>query len=201
MLRSALLLLTIQLLHAQLSIEPSRAEDQSFRLKNGALDAEGQTVEQLLQFAYHMQAGCILGPAWISEKTYDVHGASKLLQPALTDKFKFVIRKETRPMDVYVLKAAPDAESRLSNSATTDSEQMSHIRGKNLSSESIARYLSSWLGMPVIDETGLHGKYTVDITWDANNPDNLIPAVERAGLHLEKDHQPVEVLLVSETEN
>jgi uncharacterized protein (TIGR03435 family) len=204
MLRPTVFLLAIPLLHAQFSIEPNRSGNQSFRLKNGTLEAEGQTVEQLLQFAYHMQAGCTLGPAWITEKVFDVHGVANagekvrpLVQEALRDHFKFVVRKETRPMDVYVLKAGPDAEAKLGNSSAADGEEMSHIRGKDLSAESIARYLSSWFGKPVIDETGLHGRYAVNITWDANNSDNLIPAVERVGLRLEKDRRPVDVLIVS----
>jgi len=205
MLRFIVFLFAVPLLHAQFSIQPNHSGNQSFHWKNGALDAEGQTVEQLLQFAYHMQSGCTLGPAWISEKTFDVHGsapdekqARPLLQQALTDKFKLAVRRETRPLDVYILQAGADAEAKLANPSAPDGEQMSHIRGKNLSSESIARYLASWLGKPVLDETGLKGRYVVNITWDANNSKNLIPAVERVGLSLHQDHRPVEALVVSE---
>jgi uncharacterized protein (TIGR03435 family) len=198
MLRIALVLVAAPLLHAQFTIQPSTSENQSLQLKNGMLDAEGQTVEQLLQFAYHLQAGTVIGPAWIGEKNFDVHGAKSQLQQALTEHFKLDCKRETRPMDVFVLKATPDAEARLTSSGAVDTDGMSHIRGTNLSAESIARYLSSWLGKPVIDETGLHGQYAVNITWDANNSNNLISAVERAGLRLEKDRRLVEALVVTE---
>jgi uncharacterized protein (TIGR03435 family) len=200
MVRFAVLLLAVPLLHAQFTIQPGQSANQSFHLKNGTLDAEGQTLEQLLQFAYHLETGCVIGPAWISEKTFDIHGTAgpeekirPLLEQALANHFKLSVRKEIRPMDVYVLTG-----SLASATATEDGENMSHIRGTNLSPESIARYLSSWLGKPVLDETGLKGRYTVDITWDATNSANLIPAVERAGLHLQKDRRPVEVLVVAE---
>jgi uncharacterized protein (TIGR03435 family) len=201
MFRCTLVLLALPLLDAQFAIQPNHSEKQTFHLKDATLDAEAQTLEQLLQFAYHMQSGCTLGPGWISEATYDVHGSASdgrqvrpQLQQALTEQFKLVLRKETRPMDVYVLAGTPVP------AAGPEGEALSHIRGKNLSTESIARYLASWLGKPVVDETGLHDRYTVDIAWDANDSVNLIPAVERIGLKLRKDRRPVEVLVVEKAQ-
>lgn len=204
MVRVALALLMTPLLQAQFTIQASQSANQSLHSKDGTLQARDQTLEQLLEFAYHLETGALVAPAWMSEKTFDVDGAAvsgekvrPALQQALVDHFRLAVSKETRPMEVYVLRASPDAEVKLASSATADNDKLSHIRGKYLSSDSIARYLSSWLGKPVINETGLLGKYTVDITWDANNSANLIPAVEHAGLHLEKDHRPVEVLVVN----
>lgn len=205
MLRIALVLLAAPLLNAQFKIQPNQSGKQSFQLKNGTLDAEGQTLEQLLQFAYHLQAGAAIGPSWMSEKTFDVHGTTPpgekvrpLLRKALIDYFNLAVKTETRPVDLYVLQASPDAEAKLASAGTPDNDSMSHIRGKNLSADSIARYLSTWLGKPVIDETGFKGKYTVDITWDANKTENLIPAVEHAGLRVKQDRRPYEVLVVTE---
>jgi uncharacterized protein (TIGR03435 family) len=71
---------------------------------------------------------------------------------------------------------------------------------------SLVRSLEGLLQKPVIDETGLTGKYDIDLRWEQTlfkppEPANLIAAVaDQLGLELTLATRPIDVVVISSQE-
>ena len=74
--------------------------------------------------------------------------------------------------------------------------------------EAFALQLSGQLNAPVVNQTGLKGKYDIDLYWDAGQhepgedrgPDLIQAIKEQLGLNLEKTKGPIEVLVIDHAE-
>jgi uncharacterized protein (TIGR03435 family) len=73
------------------------------------------------------------------------------------------------------------------------------VRG-TLDTAQLAHLLTPVLGRTVVDNTGLHGNYKMDITWAADDqpsgPSLFTVIQEQLGLKLESTKGPVEVLVI-----
>lgn len=154
-----------------------------------------------------------------------------MVQSLLADRFKLVVNDTTASRPVYALVVAKNG-SKLQETVpgspspiVSGGHQMQarffpgDIRGHGIPISFLARSLSQMggLGRPVLDETGLKGKYNIDLTWtpDLNSPgmtprpsssaetapptDTSGPSIftalqEQLGLKLEPTKGPVEVL-------
>ncbi len=170
-----------------------------------------KSVGRLLQNAYQIREPRIVYSGKLPEGTYDYivslpDHQLEALQAAMKEKFGLVGRKEMRDTDVLILKAAkqnaPDlkpAPDPLSVNLNNTSAGRFEIRNEPISN--LAFSLEQYLKTPVIDQTGLTGRYDADLTWDANdqdfNPNGLKQAaVDQLGLELMPDHQTIEMLVV-----
>jgi uncharacterized protein (TIGR03435 family) len=101
-------------------------------------------------------------------------------------------------MDVYILTVSKGLKPLL-RSADKDMPIMSDVgqinsRGAVLSY--IASVLENLLDKVVLDETNLKGRYDIDLFWDRDNPESVIPAFrEQLGLEIRKEVRSVEVLV------
>lgn len=94
------------------------------------------------------------------------------------------------------------------NMASMDGK--SRKRWDNADIGELAETLSSYLRSPVTDDTGLHGKYDIDLYWlsqtsgaqsDSDTGPDLFAAVhQQLGLKLEKKKMPVETLVIDHAE-
>jgi len=67
----------------------------------------------------------------------------------------------------------------------------------------LADQIDSYFDLPVIDQTGLTGKFTINLTWDApprGKPLSLEPfnqaLIDQLGLELTPKTQPVKMLVI-----
>jgi bla regulator protein blaR1 len=149
------------------------------------------------------------------------------LRNLLADRFQLVIRRETKEQQVYALvvaKGGPKLQE------SKDGKGMMRLGRGMLSGEGVkldflATALSGRLGRPVIDKTGLTGKYDLDLKWtpdpgqyppaspgppppgvqlppppDANGPSLFTALTEQLGLRLESEKAPAEVLVIDRVE-
>jgi uncharacterized protein (TIGR03435 family) len=148
----------------------------------------------------------------------------QMLQTLLSDRFQLRVHHETREGAVYDLvvakngsKLQPTKES--DNSGTSSGRNpdtgLLTLKGTRRSTEEVAADLSSRLGRPVFDKTGLTGKYDFEISWapdltsaagaDAATPaisgPSLVTAIqEQLGLRLESTKGPVGILVIDSAE-
>jgi uncharacterized protein (TIGR03435 family) len=168
-----------------------------------------------------------------------------MLQALLADRCKLQLHRETKELPVYALIVAKDGpkiqEAKPGDTYPNGIKGLDGIgrpgvtqfgwgllRGQGVSMANLARKLSSRgnLGRPVVDKTGLTGKYDYTLKWtpdqgrspmfkgpesgqqgvdDRPSPESsapsLFPAIqEQLGLKLESTKAPVEILVIDHVE-
>jgi uncharacterized protein (TIGR03435 family) len=153
----------------------------------------------------------------------------KMLQNLLADRFKLVLRRETREMPVYIL-TAPKGGSKLT--PWNDADEISFppipgsqyrrgnsvgpggVTGRKRSMADLASTLGWAMGRPVLDRTNLAGDFNYSfsfaplhppgVPWPApgpsQNPSIFSALEENLGLKLEATRAPVEVLVIQSVE-
>ncbi len=149
------------------------------------------------------------------------------LQAVLRDRFSLTLRQETRQLPVYNLTVAKNGH-KLSAPAHPERGQSTNfnggrqIVGANATMNALAGMLSSFLGHPVRDETGLDGAYDFKVDWAPDptmtpsrptagsdaSPSAVDPGraslftalTEQLGLRLESRTGPVPVFVIEKIE-
>ncbi len=173
--------------------------------------AFNKSVGKLLQNAYLIREPRIVYSGKPPEGTYDYivtvpDHQLQALQAAIKKKFGLVGRKEMRDTDVLVLRVARQNAPGLKSTPEPRAINLNNASAgqfiiRNEPMANITHSLELYLKTPLIDETGLTGRYDVELTWDATeqdyNPDGMRQAIlDQLGLELVADHQTIEVLVV-----
>jgi uncharacterized protein (TIGR03435 family) len=188
----------------------------------------------LIRFAYGLNDRQIVGePAWADNDLYDVAGAFAgtkpptdlqcriALQKLISERFGLKFHHESREMPAYVL-TAPRGAAKLTKSdpkkhneeelifSRTTGKAM-HGLGRDVSLHDFAAEIQRLtLNKPLVDRTGIAGKFDIDLdfTWEDPNslgltdlPDNVAPNLltaldEQLGLKLEGVKAPVDVMVI-----
>ena len=172
------------------------------------------------------------GPAWLERNRYNIVAKTKpntppatvdlMLKSLLVERFHLVVHNEDRPMPGYVLTVGKDkpklrkssdtsGETSCRNTNTTnapgppDPSQPITIACKNFSGDEIAEILENIgrvAGAPVINKTGLEGKWDFDLRLTPANELASISvsltdlAENQLGLKIERQTAPRPVLVV-----
>ena len=188
------------------------------------------SLKSLIRTAYDVrQSQQIEAPAWTESVTFDIvanvpPGATRdeanlMLQNLLADRFQLKVHRSTRELPVYALVLADSSKLKESVGDRNARPTGERARG-TIGSGARKRYefddwamaqfantLSSEVDRPVIDRTGLAGKYDIRlefaevrrsvVTPDAQSAPELFTALtEQLGLKLESTKGPVSVLVV-----
>lgn len=209
----------------------------SHPVHNGEFNAVNVTVRDLLEVAFALPETQMLGgPDWTATERFDIKARTgpavaeqlaalpadqaklrkrQMLQALLADRFKVSAHAEDRDMRAFALAVAKGGPKLVStNSAVTDltgGRGLISIKGGNDSLAVLAFELSWRLGRPVVDRTGLQGRYEIKLTWSADDgasgttPEtsdaSLFTAIqEQLGLKLEPYKGPVPVLILDHAE-
>ncbi|HVW10085.1 MAG TPA: M56 family metallopeptidase [Bryobacteraceae bacterium] len=185
----------------------------------GRLDAS-MTTKSLIEMAFGLKRFQVSGgPGWMDEINYTIAATSgrvqltrpvleQCLQSLLADRFHLVYHRETREFPVYDLLAAKSG-AKLKPAATTKQGTSSqgrngafHMTGTDLTMADFSGFLAGHLDRPVLDRTGIDGRYDVKLEWSSPEmPDASLPSLfsalqEQLGLRLEAAKGPVEILVV-----
>jgi uncharacterized protein (TIGR03435 family) len=189
--------------------------------KSGRVDLRNYILKGLIQLAYGAEDYRISGgPAWISSMRYDIEGkpavpasygdVQLMLRALLADRFALQLHRSTTNVSGYIL-LAENGEAKLKKSSEEREgfrlmgpEQ---IEGPGTLSQ-LAWVLKGVLQAPVQDETGLTGKYDINLKW---KPDETVTDSEvslsiftalkqQLGLRLKAGKVPIEMLIVDHVE-
>ncbi|HET9402511.1 MAG TPA: TIGR03435 family protein [Candidatus Acidoferrales bacterium] len=198
-------------------------------------------IASLILYAYHVSGYQMVGNPRLPEpwNWYDIDAkvdnsssddeVRQMFQSLLEERFKLKVHRETRELQVYVLKIAKSGP-KLKSSAASDykttvddkavvlrqgraaivlGEDGSHLLGKGVTVAQLAKSLEGELHGPVVDATGIPGTFDYDVVFmpDQGVPKGefsapLLPAALRSdlGLTVEKGKAPVEVLIIDHLE-
>jgi len=184
------------------------------------------TLRFLVQYAYEIKDYTLTAPGWLADARYDVEAtlpagstlaqSSAMLQSLLTDRFKISVHHEEKLMPVLELHIGKD-QSKLHTSDT----QMHlgwgsagrHLTG-GLTMARLADIISRDLDRPLLDRTGLNGKFDVDLTWrpdrtrgpkpspsdDLDHPTVFSELREKLGLTVSSGKAPIDTVTVDHVE-
>lgn len=215
------------------TIKPSDPADNSagFHSEGRRLFAENEPMDQLIAFAYQVHPKQIVdGPDWFSKDRWDVKGVPdiagapneqqmrEMMQKLLAERFGLKFHRAKRELSIFAITVAKGG-SKLAASKSDPNSLLDQTGSDNgvehdwrFTNNSIADFaedMQYFLDRPVVDETGLKGKFDFKLKWstndapnnDPNAPPGLLTAVqEQLGLKIEATKGPADVLVIDHVE-
>jgi uncharacterized protein (TIGR03435 family) len=190
---------------------------------------DNKTLDEIVAFAYGVHATQIVGaPGWAGTDKYDVNGVSDvegnpdlkqmqgMYRKLLAERFKLTFHREKKELSAYAIRAAKGG-AKLTKSAgdpnglgSDASGDPSGMKFTDTSMEEFVLVMQLFaLDKPVVDQTGLMGRYDFLLKWspdeaqssDLNAPPGLFTAIqEQLGLKLEGVKAPVDVIVIDHVE-
>jgi uncharacterized protein (TIGR03435 family) len=195
-------------------------------LRNGTLSAQNVSLSMLLQTAYDLSALRIVGPNWLDSDRYDVAGKSPegvpdgelmpMLQALLKDRFQISGHREMKEMPVFEMVIAKDGLKMSAYDPTHPpvaprNRGAATIMGSGTMTQ-LARMMTRPAGRPVVDKTGLSGRYnyilnftplsdqTAEGSSESGPPDLFTAVQQQLGLKFESKKDPIEILVIDHAE-
>lgn len=189
----------------------------------GGLQMRNAILRTLVKNAYGLNDYQLEGgPKWLDSAKFDIDaelpaGAPMsqvplMMQAMLADRFKLVFHRETKTRTEYALvvaKGGPKLQAATEAEIPSTSKGDRMLKGSAMPVSNLARMLISVVGAPVLDQTGLTGKYDIDLKFaplletsvqDETLPDIFAAVQEQLGLKLNAIKGPVEVLVIDHAE-
>lgn len=226
------------------TIKPSKPgrPGKAFLVRGRRFYTFNATLDDMMTFAYRVQQKQIVGgPDWMKSDKYDVlaepagegqpnaHQWEIMLQKLIANRFQLKFHREKKDLSVYAIivgKHGPKLTKSQSDpngvpGLSFSSIQPAVLNVRNANMADFADVLQSTaLDRPVVDQTGLPGRYDFTLTWTpdesqfggmgvrvpppANNataPPDLFTAIEeQLGLKLKPTKAPAEVLVIDSVE-
>ncbi len=205
------------------------------------LEARNHSVKTLLAAAYNLSPKAIFGvPEWSDAEHWDILAKTPgdvrpdldeqmaMLRKLLTDRFKLVYHREQREMPVYALtvaKGGPKLREAAPNATPEGPPALAFVISPDFvslpaRSATVGEFASvlqrAAMNRPVIDQTGIKGRYDFDLEWlpddtqfgglglkpgpDNPKPDLFAAVQQQLGLKIEATKGPVDVLVVDKVE-
>jgi uncharacterized protein (TIGR03435 family) len=220
------------------TIKPSDPNDggSGFQTRGRRILAVNATMNDLISFSYGVHVRQIVGgPPWFATDRYYIEGVPdapgqpnlkqfrSMIQKLLADRFNLKLHSEQRELSVYsltVAKGGPKMTKSLGNPDGPPDDTLSRsawMRETNTTMAEFAKALQYVLDKPVLDHTGLSGRWDFRVQWtpdesqfggmapppssNPNAPPGLFTAFqEQIGLKLDLVKAPAEVLVVDHVE-
>ncbi len=201
------------------------------------------TLKLLISAAYDLNPKAISGgPSWMDSDHYDILALTPgdtrpsheqqmaMLRTLLADRFQLAFHRKPKEFSIYALEVArggPKLGSGLKESTAPASDppqlistvypQKLVLPARNATMADFVSLLQrAVLDRPVVDRTGLKGRYDFDLTWapdetqfggevpvapvDAQSPPFFTAIEQQLGLKLEATRGPIEALVVDRAE-
>jgi uncharacterized protein (TIGR03435 family) len=170
-------------------------------------------------------------PAWLAAARYDVTGkvrsdlasvdpaelavrGPRFLQSLLEDRFKLQVHHETRQLQRYRLVLARrdgtlGPQLKVSKCTRDDLCKLEYGPGRlvfeGVSIGRLADDLCGYVSQVIADETGLTGRFDLNLEWSpdqvaTDKPSMFTALQEQLGLKLEPEHGPVDVVVIDHIE-
>jgi uncharacterized protein (TIGR03435 family) len=220
------------------SIKPSQATAgmrEAFRenveTSPGNLTMRNMRLSSCIKWAYSVQEYQVSGPGWLTTQRFDIVAKPAspatepelrtMLQSLLAERFKLALHRQTKEMTAFVLSVSKTGHKL----TPSESPGPANIKPNKIGAiaqgatvADLATMLSNFLRVPVLDETGLTGRF--DATIDASPyiedviamkpqpggpPPDLIGVIirglqEQLGLKLDSRKAAVDLLIIDRVE-
>jgi uncharacterized protein (TIGR03435 family) len=181
------------------------------------------TLSDCIQWAYNVQSFQVSGPGWIDSERYDISARAgnaatstqlrPMLQTLLSERFRLVLRRETKEVSGYALvvaKSGPKMRESTSEGDPVVTPNRAIITTQRATMPWFATTLTNPLRAPVQDQTGLSGRYdfSIDVSkyvTPETGPEGMLNGLRDAleqelGLKVEARKLSLEMLVVESAE-
>jgi len=201
----------------------------------GRISAKNVTLRRCVRGAYGVPEPQIIGgPKWVDQDRYSIEAKANvpadgpelmlMLQTLLADRFKLVLHREQRTIPGYRLvlgKGGLKAEASSPDRGSVGHSQRGRIEAEGCTMAQLALKLSEVRHQPVLDATGVAGKFDLKLEWAPDDMQAKPPSVdqragnaseagagpsifaalqEQLGLKLESGKVPAQVLVIDSAE-
>ena len=225
------------------TIKQSRPDDQrlpTIQIQNRRLLTWNKSVMNLITYAYSMNPKEVVnGPDWLDTK-YEIVAQpggegqpnqqqwQMMMQKLLAERFKLAYHRQKKEVSIYALTVAKNGPKLLAPS-TGDPKGLPNLampargrfRARNATMLDFAGELQGWQDRPVVDRTGIQGRYDFGLSWtpddnqasrmsglsgfpaprDSNETPDLFTAIqEQLGLRLESSRGFIDVMIIDHVE-
>ena len=172
---------------ATIKPNPDATSMQGLVIQGRNFVTKGTSLADLISFAYEVQKKQIVGgPEWVDKDRYDINatpdapGAPNpaqlrvMIRKLLAERWKLTFHKDTREMPAFVLTVAKGGPKLKPTELTGPLPGLSVQPGvgglkmivRNGTVGDLTQFLQlSALDRPVVDQTGIKGKYDIDVTF------------------------------------
>jgi uncharacterized protein (TIGR03435 family) len=215
------------------SIRPSAGEvkfehDGKTETSPGNLRMRDVTVSTCIKWAYGVQDSQISGPEWLQSQHYDIIAKADepatddqmklMLRTLLADRFKLSFHRQSKELRSYVMTVAKSGHKLHESASDVQPSRQNSAIGTTVKATTLKEFgdfMSGPLQTPVVDMTGLSGRYdfVLDFTpylpegehvmkVDYANTNGIIIAALQGelGLRLESRKESVDVLVIEHVE-
>jgi uncharacterized protein (TIGR03435 family) len=156
------------------------------------VSAVGTTVNDLIVFAYGAHVRQISGaPAWVESDKLDIAGKPEgggrpnpnqfktMLQKLLADRFQLAFHRDKKQLTVYALTVGKNGPKLTRSEAASPIPnlpfRLGNLPASNATMEEFAGVMQAHLDRPVVDQTGLKGRFDFQLQWtpDETQSDSL----------------------------
>lgn len=214
---------------ASVKISQQFGQDEIVETYPGILTMRNVSFTTMVKWAYQLQVPQISGPGWLDSQRYDILAKAGspanyaemrgMFQTLLAERFKFAAHSENKQMTVFVLVEAKRGHKMKESEGDGPAQMRKDLaRGavnERTSMPELAGQLAQDLRTPIVDMTGLKGRYDFEFNVRAYLPtkeagrktgpvdplDIMQTALqEDLGLKLESRKAPVEILVIDHLE-
>jgi uncharacterized protein (TIGR03435 family) len=204
------------------------------------IDFRYVTMRYCVAAAYRLKEYQVSGPAWINEARYDILARAaeetrkeqlpEMLQALLAERFKLEIHREKKEFDVFVLGVGKNGPKLTESPAETANQGgaaygismtgggVGRLECKRANMTSFAATLPRFVGRPVVDQTGLTGRYDFDLEFSPDDMKgmrveapppgmptaefgmSIYTSIQKVGLKLEGRKMPLDAIVVDRGE-
>lgn len=211
------------------SVKKSKAGtmNYSFHSTANGFSAENMPLDKIICLAYHIKNFQLIGgPKWIQDFGYDINAKAdrkisdeetlQMLQALLADRFHLRASRVTRRASEYAMVISKGGPRLKPSSCQPGGNEgcggyswgANDISGTGIELRQLAGALTDSLDLPVIDQTGLSGRFDVKLHWvpadnsggDAAGASIFTALQEQLGLKLELRKGPVEMLSIEQVD-
>jgi uncharacterized protein (TIGR03435 family) len=206
---------------------------ENIQVSPGTVTMRNVTLKAAIRWAWHVAEFQVTGPDWLDSERYEIAGKAAgpatedelrlMMQALLRERFKLALHRQTKEIAAYVLVAGKNGpkvhETKSEGEAAIDvnQKQMS-VSVQRTPVSQLVEMLSTVLRAPVIDMTGLTGRYDVTLNIAkyaadmashgqsmesaAADPLALIAMIlqEEFGLKLEAKKMPLDLVVIDHAE-
>lgn len=209
--------------------DPRAANGWSFESEGHRLQCRQATVLDIVSVMYGIKPQQIVGgPDWLSKTHYDITGipdtpgvpnssqVREMYKKLLADRFHLALHRDTRDMSIYAVTVAeggphlkPAGPEERTNAGNSGDRSQRVVRFTGMSMQDFARNLTLFEDRPVVDKTGLTGRYDFTLRWtyalsgeeQPDAPPSLFTAMkEQLGLQMNAAKGSAEVIVIDHLE-
>jgi uncharacterized protein (TIGR03435 family) len=201
--------------------------------------AKNHTLKTLIQAAYGLTPRAISGgPSWVDSDRYEILAKTpgevrpnldeqmSMLRKLLAERFQLKFHREEKEFSIYALTLAKGGSKLKESTGISDalaegppplvfviSPEEIRLPGRDASMAELASVMQrAALDRPVVDQTGLRGRYDFDLSWtpdatqfgglglagtaESTKPDLFTALQQQLGLRLEATKGPIETLVI-----